>query len=131
MLSEYPVASSPPILYAMSIRLERSLPNRNRLQLPPAPGTVLDNDPQEPLKVNDTTPEAPDSGPDNDEKGGESRRAHSIRFSDSKVETVERYTSECGMNAAEFTRCAALGIASGRYGAEQGALPTQFAEMIE
>ena len=35
------------------------------------------------------------------------------------------------MNAAEFARHAALGVASGRFGAEQGVLPPQFAEMIE
>ena len=35
------------------------------------------------------------------------------------------------MNAAEFARHAALGVASGQYGAEQGAFPPQFAELIE
>ncbi len=52
--------------------------------------------------MTDTTPDAEDSGTDNDEKGGESRRARSIRFSDSEWETVEKAASERGMNAAEF-----------------------------
>ena len=81
--------------------------------------------------MNDTTPDTPDSVPENDEKGGESRRARSIRFSDHEWETVEKAASERGMNAAEFARHAALGVASGRYGAEQGALQPQFGEMIE
>ena len=72
--------------------------------------------------MNDTTPDTPDSGPDNDEKVGESRRARSIRFSDPEWETVEMAATERGMNAAEFARHAALGVASGQYGAEQGAL---------
>ncbi len=81
--------------------------------------------------MNDTTPDTPDSGPDIDEKGGESRRARSIRFSDPEWETVEMAATDRGMNAAEFARHAALGVASGRFGAEQGVLPPQFAEMIE
>ena len=81
--------------------------------------------------MNETTPDTPDSVPENDEKGGESRRARSIRFSDPEWETVEKAAGERGMNAAEFARHAALGIASGRYGAEQGALPPQFGELIE
>ena len=72
--------------------------------------------------MNDTTPDTPDSGPDNDEKVGESRRARSIRFSDSEWETVEKAAAERGMNAAEFARHAALGVASGRFGAEQGSV---------
>ena len=35
------------------------------------------------------------------------------------------------MNAAEFARHAAMGVASGRYGVEQAALPRQFSELIE
>ena len=81
--------------------------------------------------MNETTPDTPDSVPENDERGSESRRARSIRFSDPEWETVEKAATERGMNAAEFARHAALGIASGRYGAEQGALPPQFAELIE
>ena len=81
--------------------------------------------------MNDTTPDTPDSGPDIDEKGGESRRARSIRFSDPEWETVEMAATDRGMNAAEFARHAALGVASGRFGAEQGVHPPQFAEMIE
>ena len=81
--------------------------------------------------MNDTTPDTPDSGPDNDEKGGESRRARSIRFSDPEWETVEKAATERGMNTAEFARHAALGVARGRYGTEQGVLPPQFVEMIE
>ena len=81
--------------------------------------------------MNDTTPYTPESGPDNDEKGGESRRARSIRFSDPEWETVEKAATERGMNTAEFARHAALGVARGRYGTEQGVLPPQFVEMIE
>ena len=81
--------------------------------------------------MNDTTPDTPDSGPDNDEKGGESSRARSIRFSDPEWETVEKAATERGMNTAEFARHAALGVARGRYGTEQGVLPPQFVEMIE
>ena len=81
--------------------------------------------------MNDTTPDSPDSGPDNDEKGGESRRARSIRFSDPEWETVEKAASERGMSAAEFARHAALGVASGRYSAEQSALPPQYTDLIE
>ena len=81
--------------------------------------------------MTDTTPETPDSIPETDEKGGESRRARSIRFSDPEWETVEKAAGERGMNAAEFARHAALGVASGRYGAEQGDLPPQIAELIE
>ena len=77
--------------------------------------------------MNDTTPDTPDSGPDNDEKVGESRRARSIRFSDPEWGTVEMAATERGMNAAEFARHAALGVASGQYGAEQGALPRRIA----
>ena len=81
--------------------------------------------------MNDTTPDTPDSGPDNDEKVGESRRARSIRFSDPEWGTVEMAATERGMNAAEFARHAALGVASGRYSAEQSALPPQYTELIE
>ena len=62
--------------------------------------------------MNDTTPDTPDSGPDIDEKGGESRRARSIRFSDPEWETVETAATERGMSAAEFARHAALGVAA-------------------
>ena len=81
--------------------------------------------------MNDTTPDTPDLGSENDEKVGESRRARSIRFSDPEWETVEMAATERGMNAAEFARHAALGVASGRFGAEQGDPPPQFAELIE
>ena len=81
--------------------------------------------------MNDSTPDTPDSGPDNDEKSGESRRARSIRFSDPEWETVEKAAAERGINAAELARHAALGVAGGRYGAEQGALPQQYTELIE
>ena len=81
--------------------------------------------------MNDTTSDAPESGPDPEEKGGESRRARSIRFSDSEWEAVEKAAAERGMNAAEFARHATLGVASGRYGDERGALAPQYAELIE
>ena len=89
--------------------------------------------------MNDTIPDTPESGPGSEagpepgsqEKGSESRRARSIRFSDPEWETVEKAAAGRGMNAAEFARHAALGLAGGRYGAEQGALPPQFSELIE
>ena len=81
--------------------------------------------------MNDTTSDAPESGPDPEEKGGESRRARSIRFSDSEWEAVEKAAAERGMNAAEIARHATLGVASGRYGDERGALAPQYAELIE
>ena len=81
--------------------------------------------------MNDTTPEDSETGPEAEDRGGESRRSRSIRFSDSEWETVERAAAERGMNAAEFARHAALGVAGGRYGAEQGALPPQYAGLLE
>ena len=35
------------------------------------------------------------------------------------------------MSAAEFARHAALGVASGRYSADSGGLPAQYADLIE
>ena len=58
-------------------------------------------------------------------------RRSTIRFSDSEWETVEKAAAERGMNAAEFARHAALGVADGKYGAEQGALPPQYAGLLE
>lgn len=81
--------------------------------------------------MNETTPDSPESAPERDEKAGESRRARSIRFSDSEWEAVEKAAAERGMNAAEFARHAALGLASGRYSAGRGALPPQYADLIE
>jgi len=71
------------------------------------------------------------SGSGSQKKGNESRRARSIRFSDSEWETVERAAKERDMNAAEFARHAALGVADGRYRADRGVLPSQYAELIE
>ena len=81
--------------------------------------------------MNDTIPDNPETGPEAEDRGGESRRSRSIRFSDSEWETVEKAAAERGMNAAEFARHAALGVAAGKYGAEQGALPPQYAGMLE
>ncbi|MCY4592032.1 MAG: hypothetical protein OXE86_16045 [Alphaproteobacteria bacterium] len=81
--------------------------------------------------MNDTTSDVAESGPEAEKKGGETRRARSIRFSDSEWEAIEKAATERGMNAAEFARHAALGVASGRYGADPGALPPQLSEMIE
>ena len=69
--------------------------------------------------------------PDTDDKGGEARRARSIRFSDSEWDAVEKAAGERGMSAAEFARHAALGVADGRYSAGPGALPAQYADLIE
>ena len=81
--------------------------------------------------MTDTTLDTPDSAPESDEKGAESRRARSIRFSDPEWEAVETAAAERGMNAAEFARHAALSVASGQYGAEQGSFSQQHAELIE
>lgn len=81
--------------------------------------------------MNDTTSDTPKSGPEAEERGGESRRARSIRFSDTEWQTVESAAETRGMNAAELVRHAALGVASGRFGAEPDALLAHYAELIE
>lgn len=81
--------------------------------------------------MTETIPDSPEAAPGPDEKGGESRRARSIRFSDSEWEAVEKAATERGMNAAEFARHAALGVAGGRYGTGRDALPQQYADLIE
>ena len=81
--------------------------------------------------MNETRPDMPEPGPESEEKSGESRRARSIRFSDAEWEAVEQAASERGMNAAEFVRHAALGVANGRYSADQGALTPQYTDLIE
>ena len=81
--------------------------------------------------MNDATSDAPESDPVTEEKGGESRRARSIRFSDSEWEAAENAATERGMNPAEFARHATLGVASGRYIADRGAIPPQHAHLIE
>lgn len=81
--------------------------------------------------MNDATSDAPESGPESDEKGGESRRARSIRFSDSEWEAVEKAAKKRGMNVAEFARHAAIGVATGRYGAGESTLPPEYAHLIE
>ena len=81
--------------------------------------------------MHDTSPATPESGSDPEHKAGESRRVRSIRFSDSEWETVENATAQRGMNAAEFARHAARGIASGQYADAQGPLPPQYANLIE
>ena len=80
--------------------------------------------------MNDTTPDAPESGPETEEKAGESRRARSIRFSDSEWEAIEKAAAERGMSAAEFARHAALGVANSQYRADDSALPPQYADLI-
>ncbi len=81
--------------------------------------------------MNETTNNATEAGPGSEEKGGASRRARSIRFSDSEWQTVEEAAAERDMNAAAFVRHAALGVAGGRYGARGDALPAHHAELIE
>ena len=81
--------------------------------------------------MNETTSDVPESTPKSEEKGGEARRARSIRFSDSEWYAVESAAKRHGMNAAEFARHAALGVASGLYGDEQGVLPPQYADLVE
>ena len=77
--------------------------------------------------MNTTTSDMPEP----DDRSVEARRARSIRFSDAEWKTVEMAAADRGMNAAEFARHAAMGVASGRYGVGQGALPSQFLDMIE
>lgn len=81
--------------------------------------------------MDETITDSPKSGSESDEKGGESRRARSIRFSASEWEEVKQAAAERGMRAAEFARHAVLGVASGRYAADQGAFPSQYADLIE
>ena len=81
--------------------------------------------------MNDATSDAPESGPATEEKGSESRRARSIRFSDSEWQAVENAAKARGMNAAEFARHATLGVAGGRYGADHAGFPPKYAELIE
>ena len=81
--------------------------------------------------MTETTGNAAESGSGSEEKGGEARRARSIRFSDSEWEAVESAAKERDMNAAEFARHAALGVADGRYRTHRGGLPPQYAELIE
>ena len=79
----------------------------------------------------DTSTATSESGSNSEHKTGESRRACSIRFSDSNWETVENAVAQRGVNAAEFARDAALGIASDQYGDAHGSLPPQYANLIE
>ena len=81
--------------------------------------------------MNDRSLATPESGSDSEPEPSESRRAHSIRFSDSEWVSVEGAMIARGMNAAEFARHAALGIASGQYGEAQGSLPPLYANLIE
>ena len=81
--------------------------------------------------MNDATSDAPESSPVAEEKGGESRRARSIRFSDYEWDAVGKAAGARGMNAAEFARHATLGVASGRYTGEQDGLPSQYADLID
>ena len=81
--------------------------------------------------MTETTPDNPESAPEADARGGETRRARSIRFSDSEWEAVEKAATERGMNAAEFARHAALGVADGLYGTDRDGLPPQYAGLIE
>ena len=81
--------------------------------------------------MNEPRPDIPEPGSEPEEKGGESRRARSIRFSDAEWHAVERAANERGMSAAEFVRHAALGVANGRYSAEQGSFTLQYTELIE
>ena len=81
--------------------------------------------------MNGFTSEAQETGPQPGEKGGESRRARSIRFSDSEWKAAEKAAAERGMNAAEFARHATLGVAGGRYVADRGALPPRYANLVE
>ena len=80
--------------------------------------------------MDETTPGTPESELESEHKGGESRRACSIRFSDPEWKTVETTATAHGMNAAEFARHAALGVASGRYGAGQGSLPPRYTALV-
>lgn len=81
--------------------------------------------------MDETTPGTPESGPESEHRGGESRGARSSRFSDPEWETVETAATARGMNAAEFARHTALGVASGQYGAGQGSLPPRYKDLIE
>ncbi|MDE0147231.1 MAG: hypothetical protein OXM58_02580 [Rhodospirillaceae bacterium] len=81
--------------------------------------------------MSEETSDVPESNTNLAEGGAEARRARSIRFSDSEWDAVERAAGERGMHAAEFARHAVLGVASGRYAADQGVFPPQYADLIE
>ena len=117
---------------AERIRSKRSLTRSNLTPLPlPSTRIVRNTDPQAPSTMNDTSPATPESGSESEQEPSETRRARSIRFSDSEWESVERAATERGMNAAEFARHAALSLASGQYGDAQGPLPPQYTNLIE
>ena len=65
------------------------------------------------------------------DKRGECGRSRSTRFSGCEREAVERAAARRGMNAAEFTRHAALGIESGRCAADRSAFSSRYVDMIE
>ena len=80
--------------------------------------------------MNDTSNKT-GSCPRTEEKGGESRRARSIRFSDSEWQAIETAAEARGMNSAEFARHAALWLASSQYDTEMGGLLPQHADLLE
>jgi len=81
--------------------------------------------------MNESPPGMPEPRSESEEKGGEPRRARSIRFSDAEWESVEQAADERGMNVAEFVRHTALGVASGRYAANRGGLSPRHVDLIE
>ena len=79
----------------------------------------------------DTSTATSESGSNSEHNAGESRRARSIRFSESDWETVEIALAQRAVNSAKFARDAALGITSDHYGDAHGPLPSQCTNLIE
>ena len=78
--------------------------------------------------MNDTTPDRPKSEPDSEEMAGDSRRARSVRFSDSDWETIGHAARERGMTGAEFARHATMDVAKGRCHADTAATTVALAQ---
>ena len=81
--------------------------------------------------MNESSPGTPEPRSESEERGGEPRRARSIRFSDGVWESLEHAAVVRGTNGAEVVRHATLGVASGRYAADRGGLAPQYGDLIE
>ena len=64
-------------------------------------------------------------------KYGETRTSRSIRFADAEWKTVEKAASKSDVSAGEFVRDAALAVAEGDVGSDQGVLPPGLASLME
>ena len=64
-------------------------------------------------------------------KYAETRTSRSIRFSDAEWKIVEEAASKSDVSPGEFVRDAALAIAEGDVGTDQGALPPGLVSLME